>query len=315
MSKKVVLVGTGNVGTAAAFSLMNVDVISQMGLIDIDHQKALGEALDLSDGISFLRPMQITAGDYSLCSDADLIIISAGANQKVGETRLDLAGKNSKVFNQVIEEILKYNPDPLLLITTNPVDVLTYHTIKHFDLPPHRVIGSGTVLDTSRLRYLLSQNCEVDPRNIHCYVIGEHGDGSVIVWSASQIAGINLSRFCQLCEKDCSSTDYLHREVTRAAYRIIEKKGVTSYSIALAIKRITEAVLNNEDSILTVSTLVNNYFGINDVCLSLPCVINSEGINRVLPLPLEEAELHRLRKTADNLKSVQDSLTTPEVNV
>ncbi len=308
MSKKVVIVGTGNVGTAAAFALMNVDVISELGLIDINYQKALGEALDLSDGISFLRPMKISAGDYSLCQEADLIIISAGANQKVGETRLDLAEKNSLIFNDIIENILEYNPNPLLLVTTNPVDVLTYHTIRYFELPFHRVIGSGTVLDTSRLRHLLSQNCMVDPRNIHGYVIGEHGDGSVIVWSASQIAGINLSRFCEMCEKDCSSTGYLHSEITSAAYRIIEKKGVTSYSIALAIKRITETILRNENSILTVSTLVDNYFGINDVCLSLPCIINENGILRVLPLPLEEQEEERLKSTADNLKEVQQTL-------
>jgi len=308
MSKKVVLVGAGNVGTATAFSLMNVDVISELGIVDINETKAQGEALDLSDGLSFLRPMSIIAGDYSLCQDADLMIISAGANQKVGESRLDLAEKNQAIFDDVIENILSYNQDPLLLITTNPVDVLTYYTLKKFQLSPARVIGSGTVLDTSRLRHLLSQNCNIDPRNIHSYVIGEHGDGAVLVWSTSQVAGISLENFCDSCAGACSSPDRLHHEVTRAAYRIIEKKGNTSYSIAMALKRITEAILRNEQSILTVSTLIDEYYGINDVCLSLPAIVNHEGIKRVLPLPLSTDEVDDLQKTASKLKSIQDRL-------
>lgn len=309
MSKKIVLVGAGNVGTATAFALMGLETISEIGIIDIDESKAWGEALDLSDGLSFLRPMDINAGDYSLCQNADLIIVSAGANQKVGETRLDLAEKNQAIFDEVISKILLYNPHPLLLITTNPVDVLTYYTIKKFHLSPQRVIGSGTVLDTSRLRHLLSQNCHVDPRNIHGYVIGEHGDGAVIVWSASQIAGIPLEKFCHTCLEACSSRDKLHYEVTQAAYRIIEKKGATSHSIALALKRITEALLQNEHSILTVSTLIEDYYGINDVCLSLPAIVNGEGIEKVLPLPLSEEEMYQLKNTAQKLSTVQDKLS------
>jgi len=307
MNKKVVLVGAGNVGTATAFALMNVEVISEMGIIDIDESKALGEALDLSDGLSFLRPMDIIAGDYSLCQNADLIIISAGANQRVGESRLDLAEKNKAIFDQIISNILEFNPDPLLLITTNPVDVLTYYTLKKFELSPQRVIGSGTVLDTSRLRHLLSQNCNIDPRNIHSYVVGEHGDGAVLVWSASQIAGIPLDKYCKACPESCSS-DQLQHQVTRAAYRIIEKKGATSYSIALALKRITEAILRNEQSILTVSTLIDDYYSIQDVCLSLPAIISHQGIEKVLHLPLSETEAYHLSSTAEKLKSAQDRL-------
>lgn len=311
MQNKVVIIGAGNVGTTAAFALMSGEVVSEIGLIDIDTDRALGEALDLSDGLPFLRPIAISSGGYSLCRGASVIIITAGFNQQVGETRLDLVEKNSEVLKKIIPKILEYHADPLLIIATNPVDILTYYTIKTWDLPSARVIGSGTVLDTARLRHVFSRHCNIDPRNVHGYVIGEHGDDAVIVWSALKIAGMEMEAFCRECTRQCPEPKQFNRFISEAAYRIIEKKGATYYSIALALKKIVESILRNEHSILTVSTLISNYAGLEDVCLSLPGVINKEGIKRVLPLPLDPQEYRKLHQTAQKLKIYQKKLMAP----
>lgn len=303
---KIVIVGAGQVGATTAFTLISSKVVSEIVLIDINQAKAEGEVLDLRDGLPFLQPVEINMSNYSACQDADIIIIAAGHNQEPGETRLDLTQKNVAVFNDMLPQILEYNPSPLLLIATNPVDVLTHYTLYSTGLSPEQVLGTGTVLDSARLHYALSRHCQIDPRCIYGYVIGEHGDGAVIIWSALQIAGMKLKDFCSTCGKGCAHLEPIEDEVKNAAYNIIDRKGATFYSIALAIRRIVESILRNENSILTVSSFVNNYYGINDVCLSLPAIINRQGNIMPIPIPLDEMEEKALQETANKLKSISE---------
>lgn len=306
-NNKIVIIGAGNVGTTTAFALISSQVVSEITLIDINEDKAEGEVLDLRDGLPFLQPININTGDYSACRDADIIIISAGFNQEPGETRLDLTEKNISVFSDILPQVLAFNPSPLLLIATNPVDVLTHYSINATGLSPDQVLGSGTVLDSSRLRYALSSHCKVDPRSIHGYVIGEHGDGAVIVWSTLQIGGMKMEEYCQICQTGCPPLDHFDAEVKEAAYNIISKKGATYYSIALALKRIVESILRDENSILTVSSYISEYYGINDICLSLPSIINQKGREALLPIPLNDSEITSLQDTATKLKDISNN--------
>lgn len=301
---KIAIIGAGGVGATTAYALMTQGIGSEIVLIDLDKKKAEGEAMDLRHGASFVNPVDIYAGDYSDLADAKLIIITAGAAQKPGETRLDLMKKNTGVFKNIVSSITKYNKEGILLVVTNPVDVLTYLTYQLSDFPANRVIGSGTVLDSSRFRSLLSKNCGVADSNVHGYIIGEHGDSEVPVWSLTNIAGTPIETYCPICGKDCENKDFekIGNQVKNAAYEIIEKKGATNYAVALAVSRISRAILRDENAVLTVSSLMKGYYGIEDISLSLPTIINSDGIERVLELPLSDKEKKAFKDSAEHLK-------------
>jgi len=303
---KVTIVGAGFVGATAAYALAVSGSVSELVLIDINRDKALGEVMDLQHGASFFKPIKITAGDYADAAGSDMVIITAGASQNPGETRLDLSQRNTDIFKKIIPEVVKACPAAILLVVSNPVDVLTYVTIKLSGLPAGRVLGSGTVLDSSRFRQTISEHCGVEARNIHAYVIGEHGDTEVAVWSLANIAGAPVEEFCRTCGKGCLAGEKaaMEREVREAGYAIIGKKGATYYAVGLAIRRIVEAVLRDESSILTVSGLLTGQYGLRDVCLSLPSIVNRQGIARMLELPLEADELAGLRRSAGTLQEI-----------
>jgi L-lactate dehydrogenase len=285
-------------------------LFSELVIIDINKEKAQGEVMDLNHGMPFVRPVKIYAGDYSDCSGSDIIIITAGANQRPGETRIDLVNRNTAVFKGIISEIIKYNNDCILLVVTNPVDILTYITYKLSGFPKNKVIGSGTVLDTARFRYLLGDHVGIDTRNIHAYIIGEHGDTEVATWSLTNIAGIPMDTFCDECH-ECEGTvsrNEIYDNVKGAAYQIIQRKGATYYAVALAVRRIVEAIVRNENSILTVSSLIEGQYGISDICLSVPTLVNRNGIQKVIEVPINKSENDYLQKSAQALKDVLKSV-------
>lgn len=301
--RKIAVVGAGSVGAATAYAIMQSGLVNELVLVDIDHKKAEGEAMDLAHGASFVKPINIYAGDYSDCHDADIIVFTAGANQKPGETRLDLVDKNIKILQQCLPGIISMAGDAILLMVANPVDILTYAALKITGFSPNRVIGSGTVLDSSRFKYIISEQCRVEPRNIHAYVVGEHGDTEVPLWSMANIAGIPVEEFCCGQGGPCLNREEVSSRVRRAGYEIIERKGATYYAIGLAVKRICESILRDENSILTVSGLLEGQYGIWEVCLSLPSLVSREGRTRVLNLPLAPDEEKALLHSAQVLKS------------
>ncbi|MHB8064270.1 MAG: L-lactate dehydrogenase, partial [Ruminiclostridium sp.] len=301
---KIAIVGTGFVGSTTAYTLMLSGLISEIVLIDINARKAEGEAMDMNHGMPFVRPVKIYNGDYSNCKDADIVVITGGANQKPGETRIDLVNKNTAIFKDVIGNIVKYNTECILLVVTNPVDILTYVTYKLSGFPKNRVIGSGTVLDSARFKYMIGEHMGIDPRNVHAYIIGEHGDTEVPTWSLASIAGVSMDDYCKEC-KCCDSDNFKYQtfeNVKNAAYEIIDRKGATYYAVALAVRRIVEAIVRNENSIMTVSSLLEGEYGLNDICLSIPSQVNSDGIERIINVPLSEEETRLLHKSADALR-------------
>ncbi len=306
---KVVIVGTGMVGMSYAYAMTIKGTAREIGLVNRNQDRAEGEAMDLSHGLPFAEPVDIQAGGYELCKDARLVVIAAGASQKPGETRLDLTKRNVGIIEDIVPRIMAFNPNPILLVVSNPVDILTHVALKVSGLRPERVISSGTVLDTMRFRYLVSRFYNIDSRNVHGYVIGEHGDSEVLVWSRVNIAGISLMDWC----RSCSKSVHAHRQeiednVRQAAYHVINKKEATYYAIALAMNRITEAVFFNQRSVLTVGTLMQGEYGIKDVCFSLPCVVGSQGVSHIFSNPLAEEEEKALHSSArilrENLSSV-----------
>ena len=310
ITSKIAVVGTGFVGSTTAYTLMISGLVSELVLIDANKDKAEGEAMDLNHGMPFVRPVKIYTGDYSDCAGAGIVIITAGVNQKPGETRIDLVQKNTVIFKSIITEILKYNDDCILLIVTNPVDILTYVTYKISGFNADKVIGSGTVLDTARFRYLLGDHIGIDTRNVHAYIIGEHGDTEVSAWSLTNIAGIPMDNYCKGCAK-CNGKfpKYdIFQDVKNAAYNIIERKGSTYFAVALAVRRIVETILRNENSILTVSSLLTGQYGLNDICLSVPTIVNRHGIDRILEIPLNVTEMQFLKKSGAALAEVVKSL-------
>lgn len=302
---KVSIIGTGFVGATTAYTLMLSGLVSELVLVDVNKEKAEGEAMDLSHGGPFIRPVKVIAGDYPDCEGSGIVIISAGANQKPGETRIELVKKNAKVFRAIIPELVKYCSESILLVVTNPVDILTYLTYKISGFKKEKVIGSGTVLDTARFKSLLGEHVKVDARNVHSYILGEHGDTEFATWSITNIAGMNMDTFCKNCQK-CSgdSKEEIFENVRNAAYKIIEKKGATYYAVGLTVRRIVEAILRDENSILTVSSLVEGLYGLENVCLSLPTIVNSKGIGNVLNLELNSTEKEALIHSANSLKEV-----------
>lgn len=299
-SKKAAVIGCGFVGSSIAFTLMQRSSFSELVLLDIDKKKAEGEALDIGHGLPYSAPMEIYAGDYDDVKDAALIIITAGANQKQGETRLDLIDRNLKIFSSIIPELKKRDCKGILLIVSNPVDILTYAAIKMSGFPAERVIGSGTVLDTARLKYLLGRELDVDARSVHAVIIGEHGDSELAVWSGANISGVELSHFCELrgVSNYKSCIQRIYSEVRDSAYEIIQRKGATYYGIAMAVARIAESITRDEHSILPVSTLLSGEYGIGGLCLSIPSVVGSKGVEKILEIPLSGMEQRELTGSA-----------------
>lgn len=310
--RKCAVIGCGFVGATTAFSLMQSELFSSMVLIDIDQKKAEGEAADLNHGLPFHAPMEIFAGDYDDLVDASLIIITAGAGQKPGQTRLDLVESNTRIFRAILNQITRYNDTAILLVVTNPVDILTYETLRFSGFPQNRVIGSGTVLDTARLKYLVGRELGVDFRNVHTFIIGEHGDSELPVWSSANISGVDLDLYCRSCVSgpDPERLHELFDKVKNSAYHIIEAKGATYYAIAESVRRIVKAIVCDEDTILPVSTLLTGQYGLSDLCLSLPCVVGANGIHRVLEIPLDENESRLLHRSAETIRSVLESIST-----
>lgn len=307
---KAVIVGDGLVGSTIAYTLTLSRLFSRISLIDIDKDKAEGDALDISHGISFLNPVKVLSEDYDTCRDADIIIISAGVAQKSGETRIDLLKRNFEVFSKVISDITKYcSSEAVFLVVTNPVDILTYVTKKLSGFPENQVIGTGTVLDSSRLKYLLSTKIGVDIRDVTAYIIGEHGDGEVFAHSLCNISGIGLDMAMESFGKnEVIDLDAIHKKVINSAYEIIEKKGATYYAVAMAVKRIVEAIVRDERSVLTVSSVSNSHFGNKDVALSLPTVVGKGGIKGMIKLNLTKEEEEGVLKSISLMRSLLSEL-------
>ncbi len=308
--RKVVIIGCGFVGAACAFAIMQSGLFSEMVLIDNDSAKAEGEALDISHGVPFAKPMKIYSGGYDDIKNASLIIITAGANQKVGESRLDLVKKNTEIFKSIIPEITKRNFDGIMLVVSNPVDILTTVALRLSNLPENKVIGSGTVLDTARLKYELGNHLNVDSRSVHAFIIGEHGDSEIAAWSGVNISGVPINKFCEM-RGHCDHTDNMKRiaeDVKNSAYEIIKKKKATYYGVAMAVKRICEAIIRDEKSILSVSSMMHGEYGIKDISLSMPAIVGKDGFETRVPIQLSEDEISNLQKSAKTLTDILKNL-------
>ena len=304
--RKVAIVGCGFVGSASAFALMQSGLFSEMVLIEVDHERAEGEALDIGHGMPLAKPMQIYAGNYDDAQDAAIIVVTAGANQKPGETRLDLVKKNAAIFKSIMPEFAKRDCKGIMLVVANPVDILTYAAIKLSGMPTKRVIGSGTVLDTARLKYLLSEHLCVDSRSIHTFIIGEHGDSEFATWSSANVSGVPLHDFCEMRghHNHAEAMSEIEASVRNSAYEIIKRKHATYYGIAMAVKRICEAIIRDEKSVLAVSSLMSGVYGIEDVALSMPAIVGKDGIEDLIPVRLSAEEHKKLRESANVLKGV-----------
>lgn len=306
---RIAIVGLGNVGASYAYTLLLRGLASEIVLIDANHAKAEGEAMDLNHAVPFVHSTRVWSGDYDQCAGAAVTVITAGAAQKVGETRLDLVKRNAAIFKSIVPKVVEHNPDGILLIATNPVDVLSYVAWKLSGLPSDRVLGSGTILDTARFRYLLSQHFDVDVRSVHGFIVGEHGDSEVPVWSLTNIAGMRLPEYTRHNNVDWSPAvmDRIFTRTRDAAYEIIERKGATFYAIAAGLMRITEAILRDQSTVLSVSSLVKGNYGIEDVFFSLPTVLHRGGIERVIHLELSKEEETKLKNSARVLhKTIAD---------
>jgi L-lactate dehydrogenase len=300
MSSKIAIIGAGHVGSTLAYSLAISGLVREIVLIDADPGRAEGEAMDIAHAVSFYTPVQVRAGAVADAAGAAVTVIAAGAAQRPGETRDELLARNVEVMRELVPALVHANPDGQLLVATNPVDTLTLAALRLSGLPPTRVYGSGTVLDTARLRAELAARYDIDARNVHAYVLGEHGDRELVAWSAASVGGIALDTWCSmagLCWGPGEKDD-VERRVRNAAYEIIQRKGATNYAIAASLRRIIEAVVRDQGSVLTVSSLVEGHYGIDGVCLSLPAVIDRGGVRRVLPLPLSPEETNRLHHSA-----------------
>lgn len=304
--RKIAIIGCGFVGSASAFALMQSGLFSEMVLIDADQERAEGEALDISHGLPLGRPMRIYAGDYEDIVDASIIIITAGANQKPEETRLDLVHKNVAIFKNIIPQIKKYECKGLLLIVSNPVDILTYVALKLSEFAEQRVLGSGTVLDTSRLKYEIGEYLGVDSRSVHAFIIGEHGDSEIAAWSSANVSGVPMRNFYEFQGKHKyeKAAENIENSVRNSAYEIIQKKKATYYGIAMSVRRICEAIVRDERSIMPVSSPMHGEYGISDIVLSMPSIIGKNGVEGHMPIELNGDEIKALRESAETLKEV-----------
>ena len=307
--RKVVLIGTGMVGMSYAYALLNQNACEELVLVDIDRKRAEGEAMDLNHGLAFSGShMKIYAGGYEDCRDADIVAICAGVAQKSGETRLELLRRNAAVFRSIVEPVTESGFNGIFLVATNPVDIMTRITCSLSGFNARRVIGTGTALDTARLRYLLGNHFAVDPRNVHAYVIGEHGDSEFVPWSQAMLATRPIRDFCEDGFCDMQQMEKIEEEVRGAAQKIIEAKRATYYGIGMAMVRITRAILGDENSVLTVSTVLEGISRYRRVFAGMPCIVNRNGVRRVLPLKLTEEEQKRLEQSCETLQAAYESL-------
>lgn len=301
---KIAIIGAGLVGAATAYTLAVNHMVNEIVLIDVMKEKAIGEAMDISHGLPYLGQIKVHAGDYPDCADCDIIILTAGLNRKPGETRLDLANKNVPIARQITENIMKYYTRGVILVVANPVDILTYCVQKWSGLPNGRVLGTGTALDSARFRYLLSDMVKVDIANVHAYIIGEHGDSALPLWSASNIAGQNIEDFSTDAGIDLSEVrkTALMEQVRTAGANVIMNKGATYYAIAAVVCSIAETIIKNKNTIRTVASVIDGPYGIHDVALSLPSILNANGVSRILDLPLTDKELTELSACSAKMK-------------
>ncbi|MCW6053835.1 L-lactate dehydrogenase [Lyngbya sp. CCAP 1446/10] len=307
--RKGVIIGAGQVGMACAYSMMIQNCFDELILQDIQTERLQGEVMDLMHGVPFVEPVDIKAGNVAdVGQNADMVIITAGASQKPGETRLDLVVRNVAIFKNLIPDVVKHCPNATLLIVSNPVDIMTYVTLKLSGFPAARVIGSGTVLDSARFRTMLAQKMGIDPRSVHAYIIGEHGDSEVPVWSKVNVAGMSLYDREDNPALDNAALQEIFDRVKNAGYEILKRKGSTSYAIGLATTEIVKAILHGQERILTVSSLVNDFYGLRDVCLSLPSVVNEKGVVKTLNLTLNDTEQQQLIHSAQILRDIFDTL-------
>ena len=304
--RKVAIIGCGFVGSSIAFSLMQRGLFTEMVLLDVDGAKAEGEAMDLSHGLPYIASMDIRAGTYDDIGDCALVVITAGVNQKQGETRLDLIEKNVAILKNIIPQITSRGFEGILLIVSNPVDVLTYAAYRISGYPKRRVIGSGTVLDTARLKYLLGERLRVDSRSVHAFIIGEHGDSELAVWSGANVSGVDLPAFFQLQgQKDAQTAlQEIYEGVRDSAYEIIARKGATYYGIAMAVARIADSIVKDERAVLPVSVLLEGQYDLQGLCLSIPSIIGRNGLEQVLEIPLDQGERRALECSAQQLRKV-----------
>jgi L-lactate dehydrogenase len=298
---KVAIVGAGFVGSTAAYALMIEGIASEIAIIDINKVKAEGEAMDLQHGLQFKQNAKITfSNSCSLCKDADVVVITAGKHTAGKQSRLGLVETNAALFKKLVPQITRYNKNCILLVVTNPLDVLTYLAVKYSKFPKNMVMGTGTILDTARFRYKLGQYFEVSPNSVHAYIVGEHGDSSFPVWSTANIAGIDLKKMKKYNKK---VMDRIFQETKNAAYEVINKKGATYYAVGLGISKIVRTILSDRNGVLAVSSYIENYHGVRDVCLSVPCVVNRNGVKEQLKLPLNSLEKKQLKKSATVIKN------------
>lgn len=303
--QKCAVIGCGAVGATIAFAITQKSLFSELVLIDSNHAKAEGEAMDICHGLPFTHPMKVYAGDYSDISDCFLIIITAGAAQRPDETRLDIVHRNVEIYKKIIPQITKYNKEAIILVVSNPVDILTYCTIKLSGYPANRVLGSGTVLDTARLKYRLGRSLCVDSRSIHAFIIGEHGDSELAVWSSANVSGIDLDDFHGLCGScDNISFNEIYESVRDSAYEVIERKGATYYGIAMAVMKIIVSIIRDEHSVLPVSCYIDGHYGLSDLCIGVPAIVGNEGVEKVLDIPLDVEEQQKLSASVKTLKNV-----------
>jgi L-lactate dehydrogenase len=299
---RIVVIGVGAVGSTTAYTLLLRERMEELVLIDANQNKAIGDAIDMNHGLAFTGRAKVWAGTYEDCKDADIVIITAGAAQRPGESRVDLLKRNVAIFESIIGEVLKYNDNGILLIASNPVDIMSYFSWKKSNWPVHRVIGSGTLLDSARFRFLIGQHLNIDVRSVHAHIVGEHGDSELPLWSLANVAGVKPEISDDVKEKIFTNT-------RDAAYQIIEAKGATYYAIALALDRIVTAILRNEGAVLNVSTLMQDYHGISDVYLGVPCIVDRSGVRQVLDLEISEQEKELLHRSANKLKGLIDSIS------
>ncbi|MFD2332379.1 L-lactate dehydrogenase [Cohnella sp. GCM10020058] len=298
---RIVVVGAGAVGSTTAYTLMLRNRVDELVLIDANHKKAVGDALDMNHGMPFLGGGDLWAGSYEDCKDADIIVITAGAAQREGESRVDLLKRNAVIIDSIVEEVLKYNKTGILLIASNPVDIMSYITWKKSGWPVERIIGSGTLLDSARFRYLIGEKLKIDPRSVHGHIVGEHGDSELPLWSLANIAGAELS----LSDADKNE---IFTNTRDAAYQIISAKGATYYAIALALDRICTAILRDEGAVLNVSTLLHDYHGVSDVFLGVPCVVDRQGVREIIDIKISDFERELLHRSADKLRNLIASI-------
>jgi L-lactate dehydrogenase len=308
---RIAVVGAGNVGATFAYALTLSGLASEIVLVDANRQRAEGEAMDLVHAVPFSKPVRIWAGEIDDCAGAAISVISAGTGQRPGEARLDLLKRNAAIFGEIVPRLAEANPDGIIVVATNPVDILAQLAQRMSGLPPSRVIGSGTILDTARFRALLAAHLGVDPRSVHAFIAGEHGDSEVPIWSSANVAGMRLSEFCAEVgiPYDQAVLDGIFEQTRDAAYHIIERKGATYYAVAAGLLRITEAILRDQRTVLPVSTLIEGAYGIDGIYLSLPTVLGRHGVERVLRLSLTDAEEDGLRRSADVLRGTLESLS------